>query len=115
MTASVRCAILMEYAADQWRSRIVTGEPVAAVESWLAEIDARSRLPGKASGKPLMWVHLAECSDPDPKNVTASRSVGVLSDVLRALDRLLSEEDLQKLRDIFDRHGTPFRGNVTFA
>lgn len=115
MTASVRCAILMEYAADQWRSRIVTGGAVGAVERWLAEIEARPRLPGKASGKPLMWVHLAECSEPDPKNVTASRSVGVLSDVLRALDRSLSIEGLDRLRGIFNKDGRPFTGTIDFA
>jgi hypothetical protein len=105
----------MEYAADQWHSRIVTGPAANAVEHWLTKIEARTRLPGGASGKPLMWVHLADCSEPVPKKISAIRSVGVLTDVLRALDRSLSADDLEKLRDIFDQAGQPFNGTVDFA
>jgi hypothetical protein len=115
VTASVPCAILMEYAADQWHSRIVTGVAVAAVERWLADIEARTRLPGRASGKPLMWIHLADCSEPVSQKISASRSVGILTDVLRALDRSLSVEDVNRLRAIFDSDGQPFNGAVDFA
>lgn len=115
MSVPVRCAVLMEYATDQWYSRIVTGDSVAVVERWLAEVEARPRLPGGASGKPLMWVHLAECSEPVPKKISAMRSVGVLPDVLRALDRSLVAEDLDRLRGIFDKDGQFFNGTVDFA
>ena len=115
MTASARCAILMEYASDQWHSRIVTGDSVAAVDRWLAEVEAGPRLPSGASGKPLMWVHLAQCSEPIPKKISASRSVGVLTDVLCTLDRSLAVEDLNRLRGIFDKDGRPFNGTVDFA
>jgi hypothetical protein len=105
----------MEYAADQWHSRIITGDSAAAAERWLADVETRPRLPGGASGKPLMWVHLAECSEPIPKKISAIRSVGVLADILRALDRSLTAEDLDRLRAIFDKHGQPFPGTVDFA
>lgn len=105
----------MKYAADQWHSRIVTGEAVATVDRWLAGVEARTRLPGRASGKPLMWLHLADCSEPFPKKISASRSVGILTDVLRALDRSLLVEDVDRLRAIFDGDGQPFDGTVDFA
>lgn len=110
----MKCAVLMKYAADQWHSQIVTGVAVAAVERWLADVEARTRLPGRASGKPLMWLHLADCSKPVPKKISASRSVGVLTDVLRALDRSLSVDDLDRLCAIFDQDGQPFTGTVDF-
>lgn len=115
MSVPGRCAVLMEYATDQWHSRIVTGDAVAAVERWLEDVEARPRLPGGASGKPLMWIHLAECSEPIPKKISATRSVGVLTDVLRALERSLTNEDLQRLRGIFDENGQSFTGTVDFA
>lgn len=111
----MKCAVLMKYAVDQWHSRIVTGVAVAAVERWLADVEARTSLPGRASGKPLMWLHLADCPQPFPKKISASRSVGVLTDVLRALDRSLSADDLDRLHGIFDRNGQPFDGTVDFA
>lgn len=105
----------MEYGGDRWQSRIVTGPTVTAVERWLADVEARPQLPGGASGKPLMWIHLAECLDPAPRQISAARSVGVLPDVLRALDRSLSVDDLLLLRGIFDQNGQPFHGIVDFA
>ena len=105
----------MEYAGDDWRSRIVRGGAAGAVERWLANIETRPRLQPGASGKPLMWLHLAECSSPHPDKLKAKRSVGVLSDVLRALDRKLSEQEVQALREIFARSGEAFSGTIEFA
>lgn len=105
----------MKYAADQWHSRIVTGTSALKVERWLADVETRTRLPGRASGKPLMWIHLADCSEAVPKKISASRSVGVLTDVLRALDRSLSVDDLDRLHGIFDKDGRTFIGTVDFA
>jgi len=105
----------MEYAGDGWRSRIVRGPSVSEVERWLSAIEARPRLPECASGKPLMWVHFAECLARDTDKLTATRSIGVQPDVLRALDRQLSEPDLQALRGIFERSGEIFHGTVEFA
>jgi len=105
----------MEYAGDDWRSQIVRGAAAGEVERWLANIETRPRLQPAASGKPLMWLHLAECSSPHPDKLKAKRSVGVLSDVLRALDRKLSEQEVQALREIFARSGEAFPGTVEFA
>ena len=105
----------MEYASEGWRSQIVRGAAVSQVEGWLANLEARPRLHPGASGKPLMWVHLAECPSANPETLNAKRSVGVLPDVLRALDRRISEQDLQVLREIFLRSGEAFSGTIEFA
>jgi hypothetical protein len=105
----------MEYGGNGWRSRMVRGAAASEVERWLAVIETRPRLPGRASGKPLMWLHLAECPARDSDTLTAKRSIGVQPDVLRALDRQLSEPDLQALRGIFERTGEVFHGTVEFA
>jgi hypothetical protein len=105
----------MEYEGEGWRSQIVRGPAAQEVERWLANIETRPRLQPGASGKPLMWLHLAECSSPNPDKLRAKRSVGVLSDVLRALDRKLSDQDVQALREIFVRSGEAFSRTIEFA
>ena len=105
----------MEYAGDSWRSRIVRGAPVSEVEHWLATLETRPRLPGGASGKPLMWLHVMECPQQHSDKLIAQRSVGILSDVLRALDRTIAPQELQKLLRIFQQHGHAFDGTVEFA
>jgi len=115
VTAPEPCAVLMEYADDRWRSQIIRGAPVSEVEHWLATLEARPRLPGGASGKPLMWLHVAKCPQQHSDKIIAERSVGILPDVLRALDRTIASQELQKLRRIFEQHGQAFHGTVEFA
>lgn len=115
MIAPEACAVLMEYAGDSWRSQIVRGAHVGEVEHWLAILEAHPRLPGGASGKPLLWLHLTDCPQQHSDKVIAQRSVGILPDVLRALDRTIAPQELQKLRRIFEQHGQPFHGTVEFA
>jgi hypothetical protein len=107
-----RSAVLMEYADGGWQSRIVSGPAVADVERWLAALEARPRLPGRASGKPLAWLHLVEGTPGPSDQLRASRSIGLLTDVLRALDRSFSSQELEALRAIFARQGRPFQGAV---
>jgi hypothetical protein len=102
--------VLSEYADDAWCRRIVSGAEVGNVECWLAGIEARPRLPGPVSGKPLAWLQLTVESRPG--RMQTLRSVGLLSDVLRVLDRKLTAKDLQDLVSIFDRSGRPFKGTV---
>jgi hypothetical protein len=102
--------VLSEYDGGVWNSRSVFGPPVGEVVDWLARIEARPRLPGPVSGKPLAWLHLT--TESSPGRMRALRSVGLLTDVLRALDRGLNATDLQDLASIFARAGQPFDGSV---
>lgn len=99
-------AVLSEYASDAWLRRRISGPAVAAVVQWLARIEARPRLPGPVSGKPLAWLELGvETAPPGPPRIL--RSVGLLTDVHRVLDREVSAEELDALWAIFARHGRP--------
>jgi len=103
--------VLHEYAGDAWRGRIVDGDAVGEVERWLAALEARPR-EAPASGKPLAWLYLGTLSD---DRLRATRSVGVQTDVRRALDRGLLPGELEELIAIFDRHGQPFGGEIDRA
>lgn len=101
-------AVLHEYAGDAWRGRVVDGAALREVERWLANVEARPREPA-VSGKPLAWLYLGV---PTPRGLRAIRSVGLLTDVLRALERTLSSAELAELISIFDRHGRRFAGDI---
>lgn len=103
-------AVLREYGGDAWHSRVVSGADVTEVERWLTRIEARPRLPGPVSGKPLAWLHLG--AEAVPGRMQAARSVGLLTDVLRVLDREVTAQDLDDLTAVFDGHGRPFTGTV---
>ncbi len=104
--------VLREYAGDGWQDRIVTGEAASEVEQWLAEIESKTpRAPG-ASGKPLAWLCFVDDVAGDSRRKKVVRSIGLLTDVLRILDRDITVEELQRLRGIFDRDGLPFHGTL---
>jgi hypothetical protein len=100
--------VLHEYAGDAWHGRIVDGDAIGEVERWLAAIEARPR-EAPASGKPLAWLYLGTLTD---NRLRATRSVGLLTDVRRALDRGLRAGELEALISIFDHHGRPFDGDI---
>lgn len=103
--------VLHEYAGDAWHGRIVDGDAVGEVERWLAALEARPReAPG--SGKPLAWLYLGTLAD---NRLRATRSVGLLTGVLRALDRGLRAGELEALISIFERQGRPFDGGIDRA
>jgi hypothetical protein len=104
--------ILREYAGDRWQDRIVSGEAVSEVEQWLAMVEEKPLLPAGASGKPLAWLCIVSDVDDDPSLKKAIRSIGLLTDVLRVLDRSITVEELQSLRSVFERFGQPYDGTV---
>lgn len=105
-------AVLREYARDGWWERVVTGDAVGEVERWLAMVEARPPQAPGASGKPLAWLCLASCNDYAAQRMRVERSVGLLTDVLRVLDRSISPDELRRLFGIFERHGRPFNGTL---
>jgi hypothetical protein len=112
MSSRTPCAILMTYQDDNWHKVIVCGTAAAAAQRWLAGIEARPRSKEGASGKPLAWLYLGSADEPGATRFTATRSIGLQTDVLIALDRSLTAEDFQELEEIFDRDGQPFTGAV---
>jgi len=106
--------VLREYAEDRWQDRIFSGDAVREVGQWLEEIEARSPLAPGASGKPLAWLCFVEDVAGDPERKKVVRSVGLLTDVLRVLDRDVTADELQRLRDLFDRDGRPFTGVLEY-
>jgi hypothetical protein len=109
---SVTDVILREYSEDRWHDRIVSGEAVKEAELWLAEVEARTSLPPGASGKPLAWLCFVTGAETDPRRKKILRSVGLLTDVLRVLDRSVTADELRQLFGIFERHGRPFAGTL---
>ncbi len=109
---SVTEAILREYAEDRWHDRIVSGEAVKEAELWLAEVEARPSHPPGASGKPLAWLCFVTGAGTDPNRQKVLRSVGLLTDVQRVLDRSVTADELRQLFAIFERHGRPFAGTL---
>lgn len=105
-------AILREYADDRWQERIVSGDAVEEAERWLEEVESKSPLRPGASGKPLAWLCFVVGTDADPNRKKVLRSVGLLTDVLRVLDRSITAEELQRLRGIFEWYGQPFGGTL---
>jgi hypothetical protein len=101
-------AVLHEYVGDGWRGTIGTGDAVRDVEHWLAVLEARPR-ETPVLGKPLAWLYVGV---PSPRGFQAMRSIGILTDGLRALDRRITAKDLAALRAIFARHGAPFDGAI---
>ncbi len=106
--------ILREYAGDGWQDRILAGKAVRDVEQWLAEIEARQSLAPGASGKPLAWLCFVDDVAGDARRKKVVRSVGLLTDVLRVLDRDVTAGELQRLRGIFDRDGLAFDGTLEY-
>jgi hypothetical protein len=104
--------ILREYAEDRWNDRIVSGEAVKEAELWLAEVEARQSLPPGASGKPLAWLCFVTGTETNLHRKKIVRSVGLLTDVLRVLDRPVTADEFQELFGIFERHGRPFAGTL---
>lgn len=104
--------ILREYAEDGWHERIVSGEAVKEAELWLADVEAKPSLPPGASGKPLAWLCFVTGAETDPHRKKMLRSVGLLTDVLRVLDRSVTAGELRQLFGIFERHGRPFTGTL---
>ncbi len=105
-------AVLMRYADGGWNGRIVTGEAAAAAARWLGGVELRPRGPGEGSGKPLAWLHLVDDPGPGTSRLSATRSVGLLTDVGRVLDRAVGPSELGALFAIFERDGQPFRGTI---
>jgi len=105
-------AVLREYARDGWRERVVTGDAVHEIERWLAMVEARPPQAPGASGKPLAWLCLATCTEYAAQRMRVERSVGLLTDVLRVLDRGITSDELRQLLGIFERHGRPFKGTL---
>jgi hypothetical protein len=101
-------AVLHEYAGDGWRGAIITGDAIREVERWIALLESRPREPA-VSGKPLAWLYFGV---PSARGLRALRSIGILTDGLRALDRRMTAEELAALRAIFVRHGAPFDGAI---
>lgn len=106
--------VLREYAEDRWQDRILSGERVGDVEAWLRGIEARAPLAPGASGKPLAWLCFVDDVAGHPERKKVVRSVGLLTDVLRVLDRSVTVEELQLLRALFDRDGRPFTGVLEY-
>lgn len=106
--------VLREYAEDRWQDRILSGERVGDVEAWLRGIEAREPLAPGASGKPLAWLCFVDDVAGDPERKEVVRSVGLLTDVLRVLDRDVTADELQRLRDLFVREGLPFTGVLEY-
>lgn len=104
-------AVLREYAPNGWRDRIVHGEAVAEVESWLARVELLPPLPSGGSGKPLAWLYLVAGDDVE-NSWKVLRRVGIQTDVLRVLDRSITAEELRRLRGIFEWYGRPFGGTL---
>jgi len=102
--------LLSEVEGDTWRRRIVSGAALGEVERWLADVEARPRLPGPVSGKPLAWLDFTV--EAQPGHMQTVRSVGLLTDVGRVLDRAVSAQDLEHLTAIFDRRGQPYTGTI---
>lgn len=105
-------AILREYGEDRWHERIISGEAVEEAKRWLEEVEAKPTLPSGASGKPLAWLCFVTGVEADPARKKVLRSVGILTDVLRVLDRSITAEELQRLRGIFEWCGQPFVGTL---
>ena len=106
------CAVLMDYVDGGWQSLMVCAPPVADIDAWVASIESRPRIKEHASGKPLAWLYLIASDPGNAQQLKAARSIGLLTDVLRALDRPVSAEELTALQGIFTRHGRPFSGTV---
>jgi hypothetical protein len=103
------CAALLEYEGGAMRGRILCGAPVADVEAWLRALEAKPKgSPG--SSKPLAWLHLGLRTKTG--TLLARRSVGLSTDVMSALDRPLSAEELAALRSLFAGRGEPFGDRV---
>lgn len=106
--------VLREYAEDRWQDRILSGERVGDVEAWLRGIEDRTPLAPGASGKPLAWLCFVDDVAGESRRKKVVRSIGLMTDVLRVLDRDVTVEELQRLRDIFGRDGRPFDGTLEY-
>ena len=106
-------AILSEFRDDGWHSRLLSGPSLQRVFGWIEKIESNPALPAHASGKPLAWLLLLTGLHRSDQQVKVIRKIGLMTDVLRTPEQRLTPENLAELKDLFARHGKPFRDGST--
>ena len=102
-------AILSKFQDDGWHSRLLSGPSLQQVFDWIEKIESNPALPAHGSGKPLAWLLLLAGLHQSDQQVRVIRKIGLMTDVLRTSEQELTPENLAELKDLFARHGKPFR------